>query len=266
MQVCIPKIRDYSGQPVRYAQEKKDGYLTYLSRYKNRISAQLKNGGDISHLNCFNVSIPDDTVIVGELYWDGPATSVVTLIKENSPKLKFSAFALPVFRGLNYEDEPLATALFHLENMGLQIPWTEEYSELSVLDEEVFKAEAVIRGYEGFVFKESHFSGWYKCKPQKTVDAFVVDYDISESNTFMGNLKAFKVAVLNEKGEEVIIASVGTGFKAEFKKSCDPKKYIGKVLEVKYQSVASQGNLQFPRFVRWRDDKLAGECFIDQLN
>lgn len=41
--------------------------------------------------------------------------------------------------------------------------------------------------------------------------------------------------------------------------------YKGAVCEVEYQDVASKGRLQHPRFVRWRDDKLAEECFISQI-
>ena len=45
-----------------------------------------------------------------------------------------------------------------------------------------------------------------------------------------------------------------------------PKEaWVGRVIEVEYQSIAANGRLQFPRFVRVRDDKVRTECSVDQL-
>jgi len=39
---------------------------------------------------------------------------------------------------------------------------------------------------------------------------------------------------------------------------------LGRVVEVEYERVASQGRLRHPRFLRWRDDKLPEHCKLDQ--
>ncbi len=262
-----PKIGEYSGQFVRYAQEKKDGYFVELHRFNNRLHVKTKNGGEINNsLYCINVSIPNDTIIYGELYWDGQATSVVTLINENDPRLKFAAFALQEYRGNDMSDvDDLSFINMLLTSMGFKTPHLEVFDCLKQFDPEEWKAKAEKLGWEGYVMKEAHLKGWYKCKPQRTVDAFVVDYTVSESDTYCGSLKAFIVAVLDEVGQHKIIASVGSGFDKEFKLNNDPKDFVGRIMEVKFQSVAAKGKLQFPRFVRWRDDKNYDQCGIDQL-
>jgi len=128
--------------------------------------------------------------------------------------------------------------------------WTESAEEL---------------GIEGWVVKDFPGSNCFKIKPQKTVDAFVVGYTLSDKGACEGGLKAVQIAVM-QGGEEITIASVGVGFDNDYRMMVDPESLIGRVGEFKYQGIAAKGKLKFARFLRWRDDeKTKEQCLIEQL-
>jgi hypothetical protein len=260
-----PKIRNYDGEPIRFVQDKMDGFycevykcaelgtMAFLRSRKENVASLLP---PLPH-------IPNDSILLGELHCPGvPATSVITMMQEHSPKLCFSPFAVPMWCGydcstIDYND--------FLKYRGFNTPsMFMEYTKPTTPNVEKLLNSAVKRKVEGYVLKVSHLSGWYKLKPRRTVDAFVVGYTISKSLTYFGELKGFTVAVRDGNGS-MTIANVGSGLTAEFKHACKPEQWLGKVMEVEYQSVASKGRLQFPHFLQWREDKKASECTMEQL-
>ena len=131
--------------------------------------------------------------------------------------------------------------------------------------------EAVEKKIEGWVLKESHMEGWYKLKPVKAIDAFITDHQVSDSATYKGCLKSVSLGLLcKDKIHVHDLGKCGGGFTKEFKLSLNTPKLrddlLGKVIEVAYQSVTPGKKLQFPRFVRFRDDKDAGQCTVEQLD
>ena len=118
------------------------------------------------------------------------------------------------------------------------------------------------------ILKQEHCKGWFKVKPLKTVDAFVTGYTYSESDTKFGWLRAVQVSVWSVDKSQTRIASVGTGFTDEFRREmCGDKaeSLINRVCEIEYDSIAANGKLKFPRFLRWRYDKSMEDCAVDQL-
>jgi ATP-dependent DNA ligase len=131
---------------------------------------------------------------------------------------------------------------------------------------EHLKQDAKKLKIEGFVVKDTPKGKCWKIKPTKTVDAFVTGYEISDSDSFAGGLKAVKISVYDSNGKAVEIASCGSGFFADYRMSVDPKTLIGRVGEFSYQCLAAKGRLKFPSFLRWRDDeKTADQCTMEQL-
>lgn len=263
-QMDFPKVKTWAGQPVQYIQDKLDGFALVV---KDGRATTRKKGVDHwpklpDHLQTIFNTLPRNTIIMGELYWSGPATSIPTLLNDRDDRLKFSAFAMPMLGG-DPITAPYRDVLESLTHLGFNTPRTMSfiqgnraaYSWIITL-----KTRAVRLGVEGYVLKNGHMEGWYKVKPTKTVDAVVVGYTISESITHGGGLKAVQVAL-----DGVVIASVGSGFIAEYRASVNMESLIGQVCEVEYDSVAANGKLRFPRFVRWRTDKGADECTMNQL-
>jgi len=122
---------------------------------------------------------------------------------------------------------------------------------------------------EGWVLKSGGQCGkWYKVKAEEEVDC-VVTGTIPGQGKYIGQVGALVVSVYNEGNVDLVeIASVSGMDDAErlnITKLAKDGHLIGRVCEVKYQLVGSQGRLVHPRFKRWRPDKDADDCTIDQL-
>lgn len=270
--MVLPKIKNFDGQLVRYAQEKLDGYFCEIIIEKDGIYAYLKKRNvDIwpmlSKLPCAESikRVPFGSYLLGELHCPGrKATSVITMLKESNPELRFTCFAVPLLSNEYLNRWEMERVEILCKNFGLEFA---NYYNLDIILPTTFdnlKKKALNSGLEGYVLKESHLFGWYKLKPTKTVDCFVTGYTKSTSKSFNGGIKAFKVSVFSDNGP-IEIASVSSGLTKEFRMSANPDDFGFKVMEVEFQSVASKGRLQFPRFVRWRDDKDMNDCNLSQL-
>jgi hypothetical protein len=215
--------------------------------------------------------MPVGTALDCELFVPGKqATDVITAIKERDSILSVSLFAVPWWAGQDAREwsfdrvSEVTAGNYHLELMETktlsEVPAALTESQIAAM-----KRKATADGSEGWVVKLDHYSGWWKVKPCKTVDCVVMKTTMSLSESFAGGLKAVEVGVYDEAGQLVKIASVGTGFDADYRMTVDRKSLVGRVCEVSYDSLASKGMLKFPRFVRWREDKNAKECTHEQL-
>lgn len=278
------KVKEYKAQPITVAQHKYDGYYCEIFKGDNgEIRVQLK-GGDcvwqhLCHMRMNHIAqpileAPNGMHLCGELYAPGvPATSVVTMIKAGDPNLRLRIFAMPEWAG---ED----TTGMSIESVNaLLAKWKfDPAHSVRLCDEpevlvpsciESLLRQAVDEGFEGWVLKEAHCKGWYKLKPKRTVDCFVTGYTVSDSISFFGGLKAIQVSVrIDGHGgsKNRHIASVGSGFLAEYRMEVALESLVGRICEVEYDCVAANGKLRFPRFIRWRDDeKFHKDCMEDQL-
>jgi hypothetical protein len=130
--------------------------------------------------------------------------------------------------------------------------------------------------FEGWVIKEQTKEGedisWWKYKCESTVDLFVTGWKEGDGK-YLGLVGALICSAvrLNSDGsrETVEVASV-SGMTDEERENItemnDKGELIGQVVEVKFQCVASKGRLRHPRFLRFRDDKLAQECSMSQID
>lgn len=244
MYVPFLKVKKYTDQQVQWVQPKYDGHCIMLTN--DGIYTRTQNNIQ-DKLAFMNIKVPRQTIVVGELHQPNMfSTDVKTLINEQSDKLRFSAFAIPVHEGVSLEDLDVPTGNNLLLDLGFEPPITHAVGEYSI---EKWLELAVSNKQEGWVLKNFNYSGWYKIKPHYTLDLKVVGTTTSDSLTRSGLLKAIQVADCNGR----ILASVGTGFD-NTQRHVDQQSLLGRIAEIQYDGMAGK-HLRFPRFVRWRDDK-----------
>lgn len=278
----LPKFKDYKNQLVKYISPKMDGHMHYIRVDEfGGISCITKNGKDrtgkilnIPHLKSKLINLPPNTELMAEFHCPGvPATSVPTMINNGDERLQISVFAAPLLDGEDLCNVDLPTAINRVMMHGLDVVkvycyWSDATSFTATEVEQLLN-EAVEKKIEGWVLKESHMEGWYKLKPVKTIDAIIVDHQVSDSKAYKGCLKSVSLglvdgAYIHDLGE------CGGGFTKEFKLSLNTvqlrNNLIDKVIEVAYQSITPGKKLQFPRFIRFRDDKDPNQCTVEQLD
>jgi ATP-dependent DNA ligase len=277
--------KDYNGKaPVRWIQDKADGIRILLRklRHTGRVDAFTRNGltdfapllAAIEPIRQRIEKLPWDTALDCELHLPGDfASNVITHAKAANPNLLLTPFAMPWCGGLDCRSSDMEWVLMQLHDMGWEpvrthsLVVTDDHTGPIVLSEQSvaeLKRDATAEKLEGYIVKLAHYASWWKIKPAKTIDALVTGYKISDSDSFDGGLKAIIVSLWDGQDWREV-ASVGSGFEAEFRMSCEPGKLVGRVCEVSFDSLAGQGKLKFPRFERWRDDKSPKECTMEQI-
>ena len=280
--IDFPKFKDYTNQVVRYIQPKFDGHLTKIYKPESGLwQAYTKNDKNISekliaisHIESELANLPCDSVVFAELHCPTCfATDIPGMLNDSNSDLRLTAFAAPVFsgHGRDYAMD-LIEVMSWLKACGIEVPGTELIHPRREISQDRLKKlleQAKELKLEGWVLKEGHMYGWYKLKPIRTVDAFVVAIHQSWSGTHFGGLKSIGVAIWETPTKMQSLGNVGSGFKCEYRKQFDTEdkrsKLMGRVCEVAYDSVAACGKLRFPRFIRWREDKEMKNCTIDQL-
>jgi hypothetical protein len=268
-----PKPKPFSGQQLRAAARceiKLNGHRMTLVK---RLDGSWYAAGRKPELNqwrevrpCLEGSLiwsllmcaPAASVFDGELYFDGPETSVVTRLKEGQPLL-FSPFSIPYFAGRDLRFKPWCDTDAAFSALGWPLPHVIASRRLGCDWRSAdLVAEARRLGIEGFVLKEFPYSRWWKTKPTASIDLIVVGTQPGKGKT-AGRIGALQLALYD--GTDM--GGVGSGRDEEWRDE-DPASVIGRVVQVEFDSYAANGKLKFPRFHSWRDDKKPSECIADQ--
>ena len=257
------KAKKYKGQRVICVQTKLDGHRIHLSKGHaiTRVGTDIwKKLLAIPHFKRPLEGIPSGCLIDAEIHAHGVfATSVKTMINEADKRLLITAFAMPIVRGQRTSYLGIDGVNDILRAAGLAVPHTEFFSSraLTTVDLTVLKDRAKKMGTEGWIAKSSHLDGWYKIKITHTVDAIITDWTTSTSDTYYGQIRGIECSLHDGNGEMIVICNTGNGLTKEFKETWEgcEKQLVGKVVELEYDEVASQGRLKFPRILRFREDK-----------
>lgn len=267
----MPKAKAYNYQEVQYVQKKLDGHrmlalvqpngsekpAIFLTRNSTDLFDQIFQKAKENPIWPWVgklIKLPCRSSIDGELHVPGEKASYVkTAIKECDPRLEFTAFAAPWYSG---EKVPEFEDAFHLtEHHGIDFaPFYYFEDGPKVLNVPYWESK-IVDGQEGWVAKQAHYSGWYKIKKVRTLDAIITGTTLGEGKYF-GLIGALKCSVYDSRGSLIEICSCSG--------MTDDVRYMqglkGKVVEIKYQEVGSKGRLRHPNFVRFREDKLPYEC------
>lgn len=282
----LPKFKDWVDQPVEWYQQKMDGHMyhIYVDKFGS-IRCITKNNKDktdkVLAINSIKKQIhklPCGTHLMVELHTPGePATEVARGIAHGDQRLEIAAFACPMLDGKDLYHEHIKIVESRVNELGIMfVPVTRAVRGFDCTFRAGLLRAALELGIEGWVLKESHMKGWYKLKPVKTIDAFVIDHQVSDSKTYVGCLRCVTLGLLNndeldDNGDPTIhdLGECGGGFTKQFKLSMDTSakrnSLLDKICEVAYQSITTHKKLQFPRFIRWRNDKDACQCTTEQL-
>lgn len=176
-----------------------------------------------------------------------PAEHVKTALKHHQC-LNAIVFAATQFD----DDESIVVVHSQIMKAGLSVPSLQQQYTIDGL-------LAYSRKYkmEGWVLKDGNYNNWLKLKPNSTIDLVVVGIRPGRRK-YDGQVGALVCATT--EGHIVAACSGMTDEQRILMGSRD----IGRVVEVQYERVGSRGRLRFPQFVRWRDDKTADECGLDQ--
>lgn len=273
-----PKIREWRGEPYKFAQVKYDGIRLTIYRGRNRVVAQGKKLDrwdklrEVDHICTQIACLPQQTVIDCELYVkDGRAADVITALNERSPELELRVFAVPIICNQYWHNDDFFTALNEI-NKHSPILSAATYRETELnriaggedLTPDDIKSLCESAKWEGMIMKQSHYDGWFKCKPVKTVDVLITGYEWGNGK-FAGLVGAIRCSVRRDgKWIEIAKCSGMTDEERErLTEMVDNNSLTGRVAEIQYQSIAARGRLEFPQFLRLREDKPAEECVLE---
>lgn len=187
-----------------------------------------------------------DQWIDGELYIPGSTASEAMRI-ENQTKLHFSGFYLP---GIKLKPREHHT---QIKVLGIEPPKVLGRIQTPSL----FDLQTELNGWagskEGFILKKDiAYPAWYKFKVEQTSDLVILGFTAG-TGKYKGKIGAIICgAIVSGKLTEVAKVS---GMVEEIRFSLTNED-IGRIVEVRYQEIASRGKLRHPRFVRFRNDKV----------
>lgn len=305
--IQLPKFKDYKSQRVNFIQPKLDGHFTKVKKFYNDLyKIETKNGEDIFYADLYKIetkngkditakllrikhireeldAMPMNSCIMAELHCPGVfATDVPTMLNNADEKLMLTVFAVPWWDNTshtNYTYPDLHHIMHSMESRGFSVAHVIKVTD-GFVNETFCKAlneKAASEHYEGHVLKESHMAGWYKLKPVKTIDVFVIGTCQSFSSLHYGGLKSIRAAAYNKNGTIHDLGNVGGGFDKEhrqlFNTQAKRDALINKVCEIKCDCLAANGKLRFPRIaknedgtLKWRTDKDPKQCTMEQFN
>jgi len=269
-----PSFDEYRDQVVETVEVKEDGWRLSIVKRDGQVSAFSKKPNvDLwpkvqrnAKVRDAVLALPDNSIVDGEAHIPGGLSSDVPTALTTGEGWRFSAFALPYIHGDDWRKTDIWTVRSVLADIGFNLSHCVPYAQVyGGCGREFFKRDAAERCIEGYVLKLSHWLGWYRVKPKKVVDV-IVRGKVEGNNRHVGRLGAFLIGLLTVTGEYVEVASCGGGFSDEQRDEFWGMDVIGRVCEVEYDSVTSGQRLRFPQFIRWRDDKEASACRLEQLS
>jgi len=279
------KAKKWVGQSFAFAQAKLDGWR--VTGYHQGGGSVLIFGKDhrphleygqrfprLTNTDWFQAiqRTPPHTALDAEITVPGKhASCVATALREPMIPIEITTFAVPWRNGRNLSSESIGAVGAWVRRLGLPFVqwWPKTHQAFEDCDLGTMMKFAETKGLEGFVLKQAHYDGWFKIKREASVDVVVTDWQGGRGK-YKGQVGALVVSLLDDRTghwtEVAKCSGMTDSERKEMTKLAAQDNLCDRVCELKYQDKASKGRLRHPRFVRWREDKLATDCLTEQLD
>lgn len=211
----------------------------------------------------------------------GVRESVITALKDPVLPLRFVAFAVPFFNGIDRRRESIRYAEQVVKRWNVidfaywePGPLDERYRHVKEHSEALVRS-ALKLGIEGWMLKAGgQYGEWWKVKVEPTIDCVVMGTVPGKKGKYEGMVGALRLGlypkrILVRKAVSLKEVATASGMndeqRHEMTRMDQNGSLQGRVAEVQFQRVGSGGRLLHPRFVRWREDKHSKDCLLDQL-
>ena len=299
---CTAKLPDDFNKSYYVAEEKIDGsrYVLYfacdpydrrpdqntlLSRRPSSVDGKLVDKSlNVPHITDRDYGL-DGTVIDGEIQADdftmtnaimNSSPFVAAKKQKESGLVKFRAFDIMAFRGKDIRHLSLAERRKILKNVvdRMDNPHVVMVEQITEGIEEFF-THIVSKGGEGIVLKDlrqAYGVGWAKMKKSYDVTCFISGFK-DGNGKYEGGVGSIAISVFKHKYDVIVgdEESIEVGFASGFDDAIradmakNPKKYIGRAVDVFAQEISKDNRLRHPTFHRFRDDVNQIECTMDKL-
>lgn len=268
------------------------GISAVTGSYRDLLVADHKQpGGPIPAVLAVAELLEPECVAEVELVWPGHrAAEVPTMLKSFRHEADVIVFALPIWKGKRV----LTWQLQHnaINNLELKRPLIYA-GGAHILTPEALSEAASALGIEGFMVKLCDTEGdpvWWKAKREVDIDVIVVDTkdsqgDVRGTTGMVGSLIVGVMCLdhtragphecwdldLEDGGEPIKVREVASvsGISDEEREQMTQERedLVGRVCEIRCQASGGifGGRARHPRFMRWREDKPARECFDQDL-
>lgn len=270
---AVQLLHEWDGETVpadAVVEPKLDGLRCMFVFARGRYCCLSRDGNtlhNVGHIAAELGSIFDGWCLDGELF-GGDWSKTMTDVRSGETGRGSGTFFV-VFDCLTHEEvdsrtcrrtlrERRETLLFMFPRKPVTSGVIDQFPVKTPADVERMTDRFIKAGFEGAVLKDldSFYSfkrgrDWTKVKRFKSGDYPIVGFEEGR-----GKHKG-RLGKLLVKGPNGVVSGVGTGLTDEQREDFwrRREKLKGKVVEVKYQEVASSGGLRFPSFLRLRPDK-----------
>jgi ATP-dependent DNA ligase len=184
--------------------------------------------------------------------------------------ITYHVFDIMAYKGVDVRNKTLAERRKILKHVIEKIdnPHIKMVEQVTENLEEFFN-KTVAKGGEGIVVKDLRMAygvGWAKMKKSYDVTCFVSGFK-DGNGKYKGGVGAIAISVWRDDFAAPIEVGFASGFddatRADMTKN--PKKYMGRSVDIFAQEISKDNRLRHPTFHRFRDDVLSHECTIEKL-